>query len=299
MRGSYNPVPAPVPVPVESARWYFRFDMGAGYSNPPNPSHSGQPFGRQNSPGPAAAVSQPQPFGMGGRDFEGGGFLSNSTDDGNDFSNLYTFGVGYYASRHFRLDFTGEIRNRQLVRDNGTYRYRSFDFNGAGNNVYEAIVNGNGRNVQVNGSVTDETRLRSLLLMANYYYDMNSYFGLRPYLGAGVGIAYTEMDRRFREMTTTCEITAGSVGGGPCVTAPTAQVVSSTEDTQYQASLAASVMAGVTYKVSDMTHLDFNYRYLFVGGKENTLVINGANSEVDYGAQHEHYLRAGLRFDIR
>lgn len=69
-------------------------------------------------------------------------------------------------------------------------------------------------------------------------------------------------------------------------------------DRQYTYSLAANLTAGVSYKVSDVTSLDFNYRYLYVGGSDMSASINGYNSKIDVEDQHEHYLRAGLRFDI-
>ena len=301
MRGGYTPIPAPVPIPEYKARWYFRADIGAGYSDPPGTDESGLRYGTSNSPG----TTGPNPFGFGGKDAEGGGFTSLLSDDGNDFSSLYSFGIGSYLTSNMRFDFTGEFRSRRLVRDKGSYRYRQFALDGAGGgaNVYEAVQTNpggaNNNNVQVNGDVTDEARIRSLLFMANYYYDFQSRYGLRPYLGAGLGLAYTEIDRRYSETQRNCEIALGSVGGGSCLNFTGAARTIEREDKQYDASLAASVMAGVTYKVSDATHVDLNYRYLYIGGKDHSMSISGSLSDVDYGSQHEHYLRAGLRFDIR
>jgi hypothetical protein len=54
----------------------------------------------------------------------------------------------------------------------------------------------------------------------------------------------------------------------------------------------------VTYRISKVTSLDFNYRYLYVGGTDTSARIYGYNSTINVAAQHEHYLRAGLRWDI-
>ena len=309
MRGTHIPVPAPVPAPEYKSKWYFRFDFGAGYSNPPSPSENGMRFGNSNAPGPNLAGNNAQPFGYGGSDADGGGFFSTFSDDGNDFSSLYSLGVGMYASKNTRWDITGEFRSRRLVRFGGSYRFRQFAVNGdqadanpdAG--LYEPVRTGTAPNIvnsQVNGSMSDETRIRSMLLMGNYYYDMKPWFGLRPYLGAGIGISYNEMDRRNVRSEFTCDIAdTGALGGGPgaCTANSTAATVTRSEDKQYSAAIAASVHAGVSQKISDITHVDLSYRYLFVGGTENSLSLGG-NSVVDYGNQHEHYIRAGLRFDI-
>ena len=83
-----------------------------------------------------------------------------------------------------------------------------------------------------------------------------------------------------------------------CDTPTAAGGYSAQASSEYAYTLAANVTAGVSYKVSDVTSLDFNYRYLYVGGTSSTMVINGYSSTVDIEDQHEHYLRAGLRFDI-
>ncbi len=118
--------------------------------------------------------------------------------------------------------------------------------------------------------VRDRVSLQSGIFLANAYYDMNKFGRLRPYIGVGIGFAINDLDRQG-------EIWRDS-------------------DTSY--TLAAQATAGLSYEVRDGTHLDFNYRYLFVGGTESRASAGGVTSIVDIEDQHEHYLRAGLRWDI-
>jgi len=70
--------------------------------------------------------------------------------------------------------------------------------------------------------------------------------------------------------------------------------------------LAASLMAGVSYNIAANTKLDLNYRYLYVGGYDVNMNINrtqgvdttSTSSTLKIGDQHEHQIRAGLRWDI-
>jgi opacity protein-like surface antigen len=117
----------------------------------------------------------------------------------------------------------------------------------------------------------DRISLQSGIFLANAYYDMNKFGRFRPYIGGGIGFAINDLDRE------------GEIG--------------TDSDTSY--TLAAQATAGISYEVRDGTHLDFNYRYLFVGGTESRASsVDGVRSIVDIEDQHEHYLRAGLRWDI-
>ena len=117
----------------------------------------------------------------------------------------------------------------------------------------------------------DRISLQSGIFLANAYYDMNKFGRFRPYIGGGIGFAINDLDREGEIWTDS--------------------------DTSY--TLAAQATAGISYEVRDGTHLDFNYRYLFVGGTESRASsVDGVRSIVDIEDQHEHYLRAGLRWDI-
>ena len=171
----------------------------------------------------------------------------------------YSFGLG--AGYYFSNNFRMDL---------------TFDFLEEKNSsVYWQI-----RNMDPQVTARDRLSLRSGVFLANAYYDMNNFGRLRPYIGAGIGFSINDLDRQ------------GWSGS-----------VNLDSDTSY--TLAAQATAGFSYQLRYGTHLDFNYRYLFVGGTESTVSVDGlinANevirSTIDIGDQHEHYLRAGLRWDI-
>ena len=145
------------------------------------------------------------------------------------------------------------------------------------------------------GDVTDTTTYRSSIFMANGYYDMSGFHRFKPYIGAGVGFSVNELKRSHRTDFSECDPVAQ-----PDCSAPTPLgSYDARTDKSYTFSLAASLTAGVTYRISERTALDFNYRYLYVGGTDVSTAIGPHQSVMDIDDQHEHYIRAGLRWDIR
>jgi opacity protein-like surface antigen len=61
---------------------------------------------------------------------------------------------------------------------------------------------------------------------------------------------------------------------------------------------AGAAMAGLTYDINSIVSLDVGYRFLYIGGTDIDLVLNGVNSDVTVGGISEHQIRAGLRFYI-
>jgi opacity protein-like surface antigen len=86
-----------------------------------------------------------------------------------------------------------------------------------------------------------DTSVTSYTLMFNAYYDLGTFHGFVPYLGAGLGGAYNMVD----------EVT---LAGSP----------NRIQDND-EWSFAWSLMAGVAYQVSDRAILDFGYRYINMG----------------------------------
>jgi opacity protein-like surface antigen len=204
-----------------------------------------------------------------------GSNVSIGTSSNEEIGHIFGAGVGYYFSPKFRMDITGEVRMEKQSTISGDFQY--LDVGDPGTNVI--------------GDFRDNTKLRSSIFMANAYYDMNRSGRWNPYIGAGLGFAVNELQRTHTTNVRTCDI-----GADPTCSA--AGSYNETTDKDYTFSLAASAMAGVTYRISKVTSLDFNYRYLYVGGTDTSATINGNNSTINVAAQHEHYLRAGLRWDI-
>jgi opacity protein-like surface antigen len=268
MRGAYTPVPAPAPIPEYSARWYLRADVGVGFGLGMDASERGMTYGNDEG---GAGYNAAALFGMG----ENGSIRSNSNEE---IGYIFGAGIGYYFSPKFRMDITGEVRMEKQNTINGDFQY--FDVGTPTD--------------RVNGDFQDSTKLRSTIFMANGYYDMNRHGRWNPYVGAGLGFAVNELQRTHTTNLNVCD----TRGDPTCSTPNSITGYNASTNKDYTFSLAASAMAGVTYRISKVTSLDFNYRYLYVGGTDTSATINGYNSTINVAAQHEHYLRAGLRWDI-
>lgn len=303
------PVPAPVPIPDYKPSWYFRLDAGYGTVSEPSISESGYQYGQILSDGDNGYYGS-----AAGPDLQ-------SLDPGwfsSDFSRMATFGagVGYYLGGGFRIDATIEKRSNDQAYINGTNAWDSHSFydhdaDPLTPNVYGTNPNGDmdgdldGGDLDGDGfldvpevdrrtqiTVTDKIDIDGTVWMANGYYDFGkSMRGMKPYIGAGLGFIWHQFDRTHSTTVVSCpqEVACGGTVTEYSTTASTSA---------NKVSLAAAVMAGVSYQVSDITSLDVGYRYMFLGGTDFVMSIDGTESRVSIGDQHVHQLRAGLRFDV-
>ena len=284
-------VPAPVPIQEYNPRWYFRFDAGIGTISEPGISENGYQYGGIIN----GANGTPDDLGIDGpnlRDLDPTQFSA-------DFSNLSTFGggVGYYLGGGFRIDATIEKRsNDQAYLDQTdswiSHGYRDLDGDPATPLDYTSDLDGSGtlndRTTHIN--ITDRIDVDGTVWMANAYYDIGTYRGFTPYIGAGVGFVWNQLERNHTTTVTSEDNVTG------CGCANEYSTTSSTEANKV--SLAAAAMAGFSYKVTDITSVDVGYRYLYLGGTDFTMSIDGVESRVEIGDQHVHQVRAGLRFDV-
>lgn len=284
MRGSAAvPVPAPTPIPIYTPDWYLRADFGYGFGGNRDLSESGMQYGLLDSPG----ATGPTPFGM------------RSSWFNDDFGTFMTggVGVGHYFSDRFRGDITFETVSMGKGTINGEERYDKYGYDAFyadnyGPSPHDAAGNARRR---VTVYVSDVTKLTSYVGMANGYYDFGTVRGFTPYVGAGLGIAYHHANRKNTTNEQECDITA------PCTSIDRGTYRGRTKETGY--ALAAAFTAGLSYSISEITALDFNYRYLHVGGTDVRLNLTDNNgtqhsTKVSTGDIGEHQLRAGLRFNI-
>jgi opacity protein-like surface antigen len=282
------PVPAPVPIPDYAPSWYFRLDAGIGMVSDPDFTESGYTYGdivngRNGYPGVGGPVLQ---------DLDPTWFTS-------DFSNLSTFGagVGYYLGGGWRLDATIEKRSNDQAYIQGSETWDSFEFfdhdaNPATNDIYTSDTNGNGiADRRTTLTVSDRIDIDGTVWMANMYYDLASRRGFTPYIGAGIGFVWNEFERTHTTTLESCD------NENPCGGSTTEYTATASTDAN-KISLAAAAMAGFSYDISDITAVDVGYRYLFLGGTDLVMGINGVESRVSIGDQHVHQVRAGLRFNV-
>lgn len=259
------PVPAPIPVPLYDPVWYFRLDTSLGLGNTPGASESGLIFGNRDN----GYVSRTR---FGSEAF--------NTDTDYEQSFMFGFGVGYRWNSWLRMDVTGETKLEQSVRIKGMHRERDLWDISAPPAV--PVVG------TYNARMNDDTILRGGVVLFNGYYDFEGYGAFRPYIGAGLGFAVTEISRTNR--------THEWVNDGGNIT----QIYGPTEvtTTHHAVTLAAAASVGATYQLSDITDLDFSYRYLWMDGYTSSINVNGDNSTLSFDDVHDHQLRAGLRFNV-
>ncbi len=260
------PVMAPVPVPIYEPQWYFRMDAGIGFGDKPEADETGLIFGQDSLTGSFEAPAA---------------WLNN------DFETFVTLGIGVgkYWSDTFRTDFTAETRSQGKVKINGEYAYTSIVVAGAQENV--------------SGIVKDETTLRGGVILFNGYYDFHRFNGsnFRPYVGGGVGFAWNELKRNH----STTELTCDAIADPACVPNLARDSIN-VQDKTHSVTFAAAATTGFAYKISQGTHFDMNYRFLYIGGTDQGFGVSGGqfggDSKVSIGDTYEHQIRAGLRFDV-
>ncbi len=157
-------------------------------------------------------------------------------------------GIGYQFNHWFRADLTGEYRTSQDIKAT-----ESYDAAGqfAGLRGFDAYT----------GSV------QSSVFLANAYFDIGTWYGITPFIGAGVGGAYN----RIFGLT---DYGQGGFNEG---------VGFAHESDKFN--LAYAAHAGVSYAVSPNLKLELAYRYLNMGDATSNQIIcqNGAGS----GCPHE------------
>jgi opacity protein-like surface antigen len=282
-RGTAVPVPAPAPVPVYAPQWYFRADVGVGIGSEPSVSQRGLQYGVVDPVTGRTDTPSGHPFGLGGENFTS--FFNNK-----DFDTRanYEIGFGRYVANGFRWDVTLGYTTTADVMMGGRYHYAEID-------RFDPDPNNHGPTGNfVDGEARDKTSLSTGTLLFNAYYDMQKWGRFRPYIGAGLGLAVHEARRTHRGVEAVC-----GDDGGNCHAAP-ANIRSAYSEsaTGYGVAFAAAATTGLVYNFDEYTSLDLNYRYLFTGSADVGLTVNGNRSTVDIGGQHQHQIRAGLRWNI-
>jgi opacity protein-like surface antigen len=161
-------------------------------------------------------------------------------------TSLFGFGVGYEVNNWLRFDVTGEYRTKAMFRATGSYT----DFCGGG--ICFDVNSGN---------------YSAAVFMANAYVDLGTWWSLTPYIGGGVGGAFS----RITGVQENGIISNGTVGFG----------YAPTDSSNWN--LAWNLQAGVTYNVTNNFKVDFSYRFLSLGSPQ-TAVVQCQNTAACPGA---------------
>ncbi len=191
---------------------------------------------------------------------------------------IFGVGFGYQFNNGLRTDLTLDYSSGQTIEGAGVL-YTSFN-----NNIYSTPE-------------TFKARREAATLMANAYYDIGTWSGITPYVGAGVGVAWSELTQTSFAPDYAALYNLGYPSG--YYAAPTRLENHSTY------TFAWALMAGAAVRLTDFFDLDVGYRYLNTGntktgGYASSAYYNAFNSNwndytrVNNNGQHE--IRVGLRY---
>jgi opacity protein-like surface antigen len=276
-------VPVPAPMPVEE---HYKYYMGAGIGWTAFSSGT-------LSLGATAGVNGPSIPGYG--DLNGPAVVSLT--------------VGRYLTPSIRMELGLDLRTTQKPIRGGAQTYTA-SVTAEDNYLVCATPCGTpttttGTNIY---SVTrnEDIKLTSHTFMVNALYDIKRGGRFTPYVGAGVGLALHMINRSTSEYA---ECVSGSNPSD--TTLPTSTTCRNLRqlgsgdhvfgggDSATGWGLAAALMAGASYNLSDRTHLDFGYRMMWQGGKVAVSApsLNGV-SILNVGNRLDHEFRTGVRVDL-
>lgn len=197
------------------------------------------------------------PCGCGAGDLTGYSLIEKSMND----KAIVGAGLGYQWNDYLRFDLTGEYRGAN-----------SFGFTLAGPTPAP--------NQEFN--IYSGTHSAAVGLV-NAYYDIGDFWGLMPFIGAGAGFAYHNINN-FHDMG------AGSSFGGFGI----AEKTNSTD-------FAWAIHAGMDYEVNQNLKLEMSYRYLAEGNADAGTVtcFNSVScGDINYTLRDitSHDMRLGMRW---
>lgn len=195
--------------------------------------------------------------------------------------NTFSFGGGVgYNFGWLRADLTADYISRRDFNANVT---NTPCFVGSGGATCSATFNG--------------TSVAAIPILLNAYFDLGTWSGITPYVGAGIGAAHVEFGTA--STTETCD--AG--GGGACA----ANTVFMSGKGASSWNFAWALMAGASYAITPNLSLDLGYRFLDI--KDGTATRNyvypafgGTPAQnlgsIDFKDLYAHEVRVGFRYKI-
>jgi opacity protein-like surface antigen len=181
-------------------------------------------------------------------------------------SPLYGIGIGYKRNHWLRFDLTGEYRGDAIFVAHDRY----FETGGA---------------INPNGGTNEYTAdISSWLGLANAYWDMFTWCGFTPYVGAGIGFATI------------------SVNGLKDINAPQASSFFAADNTT--TNFAWAIHAGLSYDVSPQFAVDLAYRYSDLGNASSGVAAAFDDPANSYSGVHikditSNDLLLGVRYKLQ
>lgn len=175
---------------------------------------------------------------------------------------IFGGGIGYQFNDYFRADATVEWRGKS-------------DFDALDYVVWDDESDPYSNDYRAKKS--------ELVFMANGYYDIATFSGITPYIGAGIGASYNKISN-FRDLNT--------VGGGGYA-----------EDNG-EWNLAWALHTGLGYAVSDRMTIDFGYSFISLGDAQTKKLYNlipdntPENDGIKFNDIYSHDFKIGIRYAL-
>ena len=125
-------------------------------------------------------------------------------------------------------------------------------------------------------ATAERTRLDAYALLANVYADLGTWYGVTPYVGAGIGAAYVDIAGH-------SSVNADASGS---------RLFGAREGW----TLAAGAAAGASYTIGDGLVLDLGYRFLWVDSARSGAALGAEAGDIRAHDLTAHQVRAGLRY---
>lgn len=178
---------------------------------------------------------------------------------------VFGIGVGYKWNSWLRFDITGEYR--------GETGFHGLD-------LWTAIAPDPNPGPRFNNYTAKKSEW---LFLANIYADMGTWYGVTPFVGAGLGFSRIGI-HSFRDM--------GTNGIAPTL---------AYADSGYTWNFAWALHAGLAYEVTKNFTLELAYRYTYLGDGQSGDIIAFDGTNTIYNPMHfkgidSHDLKLGIRY---
>lgn len=187
-----------------------------------------------------------------------------------DTGGIFGAGVGYQFNSWFRADVTGQYRGKAGFKGVDLFRTP------AGGGVTAPVVD------TYAGSKSE------LLFLANAYVDIGTWYGVTPYIGAGVGTSRVTISNM-----ADVSLISPTFGGGP-------GVAYAQEGSQWNFAWAAH--AGLAFKIDPRLTMELGYSYVDLGQGTTGRSASYDSALTPYSFKFDHItshdLKLGLRWQL-
>jgi opacity protein-like surface antigen len=185
--------------------------------------------------------------------------------DEGDFSSapIVGAGVGYEFNDYLRGDLTVEWRGKS-----------SFD-------ALDRVIVNDGDGITSNDYSANKSEL---VFMANGYYDFGDFYGITPYVGAGIGASYNTISN-FRDVNNQANGTAYA-------------------DDNSEWNFAWALHTGLGFQATERMTIDFGYSFISLGDASSGRLTNidpgfdPDNDGIKFNDIYSHDFKLGVRYSL-